>query len=187
MSDEALVQEHLQGSPDAFDQLAVRYQAKLYRLAYQALGSREDAQDAVQEILLRLLRSLHTFAGQSRFSTWLYRVAHNTILDCIRRKRRWWDRVTLEPAAGLELVFQEEETPWYQQDAEQLIHQALSALPPAQRQLLELRDLQEMSNREAAAIVGVNEGALKARLHRARASLRRVLTSHGSVRIGSAS
>ncbi|HEY3364540.1 MAG TPA: sigma-70 family RNA polymerase sigma factor [Symbiobacteriaceae bacterium] len=183
-TDEELVAAYLKGNKIAFEEIVRRYEDRLYRLSFRMLGNHHDALDAVQEILLKLLAALPKFQGRSRFGTWLYRLAANTCLD-IRRKRGRTSAESLEatlehsPATSLAVL---DDRPMdnpdlfvEQQYRENLVRAALSQLPETQRQLLTLRDLEDLSNSQVADILGIEIGALKARLHRARQALRRQL------------
>jgi len=183
-TDEELVNAYLRGNRDAFEEIVRRYEDRLYRLSYRMLGNHHDALDAVQEILLKLMAALPKFQGRSRFGTWLYRLAANTCLD-IRRKRGRTSAESLEaalehsPAIALsvqdETVADNPDVYVEQQYREQMVRAALEQLPESQRQLLVLRDLEDLSNTQVADILGIEVGALKARLHRARQALRRTL------------
>jgi RNA polymerase sigma-70 factor (ECF subfamily) len=183
-TDEELVAGYLIGSKPAFEEIVKRYEDRLYRLSFRMLGNHHDALDAVQEILLKLLAALPKFQGRSRFGTWLYRLAANTCLD-IRRKRGRTAAESLDntlehsPSASLSFLEEEpsENPDFYveQQYREKLVRAALDQLPESQRRLLELRDLEDLSNSQVASILGIEVGALKARLHRARQALKRVL------------
>lgn len=175
MSDEQLVSRYLSGDSQAFDLLARRYQERLYRLAYRMLGNREDALDAVQETLVRLLRSLSGFQGQAKFSTWLYRLAANTCIDYRRQRGRGAQTVPLEvEVAPVELV-EDPDVHCEKGFREYVLNQALKQLPDAQRLLIILRDREGLAYEQIAAVLGIEVGTLKSRLHRARGALRRVL------------
>lgn len=183
-TDEELVSAYLRGQKASFEELVRRYEDRLYRLSFRMLGNHHDALDAVQEILLKLLAALPKFQGRSRFGTWLYRLAANTCLD-IRRKRGRTTAESLEatlehsPSASLSILDpQPNDNPDQfveQQYRETLVRAALNQLPESQRRLLELRDLEDLSNSQVADILGIEVGALKARLHRARQALKRTL------------
>jgi RNA polymerase sigma-70 factor (ECF subfamily) len=183
-TDEELVTAYLRGDHEAFDEIVHRYEDRLYRLSFRMLGNHHDAMDAVQEILLKLLAALPKFQGRSRFGTWLYRLAANTCLD-IRRKRGRTAADSLEAALefspSVSLATADEwstDNPdlyMEQQYREELVRAAMARLPESQRQLLQLRDLEDLSNSQVAEILGIEVGALKARLHRARQALKRVL------------
>lgn len=185
-TDEELVAAFLKHNKAAFEELVRRYEDRLYRLSFRMLGNHHDALDAVQEILLKLLAALPKFQGRSRFGTWLYRLAANTCLD-IRRKRSRTSAESLEstlehsPSVSLAMLDDEPtgnpEVFVEQQYRENLVRAALDQLPESQRQLLVLRDLEDLSNSQVADLLGIEVGALKARLHRARQALKRTLDS----------
>lgn len=183
-TDEELVAAYLRGESATFDEIVRRYEDRLYRLSFRMLGNHHDALDAVQEILLKLLAAMPKFQGRSRFGTWLYRLAANTCLD-IRRKRGRTAADSLDavmefsPAASLatadEWSIDNPDLYVEQQYREELVRAALDRLPESQRKLLQLRDLDDLSNSQVAQMLGIEVGALKARLHRARQALKRVL------------
>jgi len=177
MRDEELVTRYQQGQSEAFDELTSRYQKKLYRLAYRMLGNHDDAQDAVQEVHIRLLKSLPNFLATAKFGTWLYRLAANTIIDFHRRRKSRGVHVPIE----IELQSPVEQSdPDHHCEAgarQEALRLALQQLPEEQRTLLILRDREGMSNQEVANILGTEVGTLKSRLHRARRGLRKLLES----------
>lgn len=176
MTDEELVARYLQGDAEAFNTLAGRYQERMQRLAMRLLGNSEDALDAVQETMVHLLRSLPSFQGQARFSTWLYRLAVNTCIDCRRHRGRSAPTVTLDSAEPRsEELTEDPDVHCEKGFREVVIDQALKALPGPQRLLIVLRDKEELPYEEIAAILNIEVGTLKSRLHRARGALRRVL------------
>jgi len=184
-TDEELVAAYLAGEKEAFEELVRRYEDRLYRLSFRMLGNHHDALDAVQEILMKLMAALPKFEGRSRFGTWLYRLAANTCLDLRRKRGRSAAEsldATLQYSPGASLAMLEEnqsvETPDEYVDhqyRENLVRAALEQLPENQRQLLVLRDIEDLSNSQVAEMLGIEVGALKARLHRARQALKRVL------------
>jgi RNA polymerase sigma-70 factor (ECF subfamily) len=183
-TDEELVAAYLKGNTAAFEEIVRRDEDRLYRLSFRMLGNHHDALDAVQEILVKLMAALPKFQGRSRFGTWLYRLAANTCLD-IRRKRGRTAAESLDatlefsPATSLTILEDEpaDNPDVYieQQYRENVVRAALDRLPESQRRLLELRDLEDLSNSQVADLLGIEVGALKARLHRARQALKRVL------------
>ncbi|HBQ25671.1 MAG TPA: RNA polymerase subunit sigma-24, partial [Syntrophomonas sp.] len=93
----------MQGDTRAFEELVSHYHNKIYALAYRYMGNEEDAYDMAQEAFLKAFRSLHTFKGNSSFSTWLYRVTTNVCLDELRRRKRRIIPLSLdEPLASQE-------------------------------------------------------------------------------------
>lgn len=181
-TDELLVADFKSGDSEAFNELAGRHQERLYRMAYRMLGTHHDALDAVQEILLRLLKSLPSFRGDAKFSTWLYRLAANTCIDYRRRLSRRTPDLPLDLDLQIAAPNEDPDTMCENGFKEFLIDQGLKELPKAQRLLLVLRDREGLSNPEVADVLGIDLGTLKSRLHRARGALRRVLEEGVMVR-----
>jgi RNA polymerase sigma-70 factor (ECF subfamily) len=102
LSEEQLVKRSLQGDLQAFEELVLGYQSKVYALTYRYMGNEEDAYDMFQETFIKAYRSLPTFKGQSSFGTWIYRIASNVCLDELRRRKRRIPTLSLdEPATTL--------------------------------------------------------------------------------------
>jgi RNA polymerase sigma-70 factor (ECF subfamily) len=183
-SDEALAARAAAGDDPAFETLVVRYQARVYRLACRLTGNDADAPDALQETFLQVYRNLATFRGDSRFSTWLYRIATNAALMQRRARAR-------RPADSLEVFLprfdadgRHAATPSELQvasRAEDLLDRRLLAeraragierLPELYREAFVLRDLEEMETAEVAAVLGLEPATVRQRVHRARLMLR---------------
>jgi len=178
-----LVQRSLAGDTDAFGQIVERYQSKVYNLALRMTGNPEDALDMAQESFLRAFRSLKTFKGDSSFSTWLYRIANNIVLDELRKRRRRPLVVISTDAfvagdegehplefSGPKSLQPEEQV--VRAERRQEIEQALQAISPEHRHILLLRDVEGFSYEEIADMLSINVGTVKSRLNRARLSLR---------------
>jgi RNA polymerase sigma-70 factor, ECF subfamily len=183
-SDEELAARAASGEDAAFDALVSRYQERVYRLAWRLTGEPEDALDVTQEVFLKLLRRLGSFRGESRFGTWLYRVATNEALMHRRAKKR-------RPAESLERFLPgfdsnglHRSTPealrvpaqaGERLDRERLAGFAMGAierLPEAYRVAFVLRDLEELSTEEVARTLGLKSATVRQRVHRARLMLR---------------
>ena len=177
MSDEKeLIRRAGQGEQNAFRQLVEQYQAAVYRLALRMCGGDAAlAEDAAQEAFVAAWRGLPRFRGDSRFSTWLYRLTTNAAIDCLRREKRHRDADDLD---GVELP-DGGDTP--QESAERsetqaAVRRALSVLSEEHRQVLLLRYMQELDYSEIAAALGVSEGTVKSRINRAKARLKELLS-----------
>jgi RNA polymerase sigma-70 factor (ECF subfamily) len=181
--DQWLVQRSLAGDTDAFRQIVERYQSKVYNLALRMTGNPEDALDIAQESFLRVFRALKTFKGDSSFSTWLYRITNNIVLDELRKRRRRPLVVMSTDAfvageegehplefSGPESLQPEEQVVWAERRRE--IEQALRSISPEHRHILLLRDVEGFSYEEIAEMLNINLGTVKSRLNRARLSLR---------------
>ncbi|HEY8450423.1 MAG TPA: sigma-70 family RNA polymerase sigma factor [Bacillota bacterium] len=178
--DGELVQRARAGDFEAFGELVARYEKKVYNLGLRYTGDPQEAEDLAQETFVRVFRALHRFRGEARFSTWLYRVATNVCLDALRRRRLRPEPVLDRPLATdegeleRELVSPEPEPATQLEAAERsaLIRREIAAVREPYRSVLILRDLQDLSYEEVAAILGVSIGTVKSRLHRARELLR---------------
>ena len=183
--DEAsLVAKAQAGDGDAFGALVRQYQNKIYRLAKHITQNDEDAEDVLQDAFLKAYEHLSGFQGNSKFYTWLVRIAVNEALMKLR-KRRGDRTVPLdEPVdTGEELVNREiavwEDNPeqrYSQSEMQQILNEAVEDLKPDFRTVFALRDIEEMSTEETAEILGISVPAVKSRLLRARLSLREKLT-----------
>ena len=160
-----------QGEQDAFRQLVEAYQAPVYRLALRMCsGDAALAEDAAQEAFLAAWRGLPRFRGDSRLSTWLYRLTTNAAIDCLRREKRHRDTDDLE---GVELAERSE--------TQTAVRAALSTLSEEHRQVLLLRYMQELDYSEIAAALAVSEGTVKSRINRAKARLKEILSGGGNL------
>ena len=186
-TDEALAARAAAGEAAAFEELVERYQARVFRLASRLVGN-DDALDVAQEAFLQIFRRLGSFRGESRFGTWVYRVATNAALMHLRARAR---RPTepLEPflpsfdragrhvgtPAELQVVMHVEE----RLDRERLARHAMTAvmrLPESYRVAFVLRDLEELTTEEVAEALRLQPATVRQRVHRARLMLRGYLS-----------
>jgi len=183
-SDETLAARAAAGDETAFEEIVARYQARVFRLACRLSGDESDAADVLQETFLQVYRNLGSFRGESRFGTWLYRIATNAALMQRRARSR-------RPAESLEAYLPRFDvnglhvaTPaelLVATRAEELLDRQLLAekakagverLPELLREAFVLRDLEEMSTAEVAQVLGLEPAAVRQRVHRARMMLR---------------
>mgnify|MGYP000863225331 CR=1 FL=1 len=176
-----LIKRCQSGDLCAYDQLMQRYEKKVYALCYRMSGSKDDAADLAQETFLKAFRALPMFKGQASFSTWLYRIAVNTCLDEQRKRKKRRQLVSLDQALKTEdgelpRQFPDEApdplTVTVTRELQAEIQALLTKLPPAQRAVVVMRDLEGFSYEEMAAVLQIKMGTLKSRLNRARARLR---------------
>ena len=173
LDDGALAERARDGSRRAFSELVRRHQAVVYRSCYRILGNREDAKDASQEAFVRAYRKLDTFRGGSTFRTWMLRVAMNVSLN--ERGRRELPRAHVgfaESVAGPESP----EAELMSSEAATQVHQALQLVRPDHRAAIVLRDLEGLTYRETAEVLGITEGTAKSWVHRGREGLKGLLT-----------
>jgi RNA polymerase sigma-70 factor (ECF subfamily) len=181
-ADEAkLIARSLKQDPDAFGQLVERYATIIVNLAYRMVGDRTEAEDLAQETFVAAFKSLPTFRAESKFSTWLYRIAANKCKDWLRAKRPGQGIQDVDVDVDEMLdggVAAEERTPErllsQQQVAEQL-DRAIQRLPPLYREAFVLKHVDGLSYEEMQEIVGVNVDTLKMRVYKGRLQLSREL------------
>ena len=175
--DAELVLRWREGDPRAFETLVRRHERRVFGLLMRMLGNREDAEDASQETFLNLHRHGHRFRRESRFSTFVYRVAVNAALNRRRtlgRRRAHMERLTEHQAVGLDVPA----TPRAPEDAaageevRDRVSQGILTLSPALRAPLVLYDIEGLPYGEIARVLGLAEGTVKSRIHRARRALR---------------
>ena len=173
-TDEALAERALT-EPQAFNQLVVRYQDRLYGLAYRMTGQSSDARDLAQDAFVRAFRHLGTFQPGRRFAPWLYRIAVNLCLDYRQRRP---PTVSL----GDQELPQRELSPEarvIQREEQQRVQRAILALPPKYRAVIVLRHLEDLTYEEIAATLGLPINTVRTHLFRAREALRKALKDDG--------
>ena len=179
-----LVAQARRGDMAAFTQLVERYERKIFRLAQNITQNREDAEDVMQEAFLKAYEHLDGFEGNSKFYTWLVRIAVNESLMKLR-KRKWDKTVWLdEPVETGDDVVTREIAVWDdnpeerfgKDELQEILDKAVQSLPPIYRSVFVLRDIEELSIEETAKALDLTVPAVKSRLLRARLQLREKLT-----------
>jgi RNA polymerase sigma-70 factor (ECF subfamily) len=191
LSDEEVVERVLAGEVELFEILMRRYNQRLYRVARAILVDDAEAEDVMQDAYVRAYSHLGQFAGRSSFATWLTRIAVHEALARARRGRRL---VKIEDLAShkesaMDAISSPEAGPEQRaidRDFQGVLETAITALPESYRSVLVLREVEGLSTAEAAESLGITEGLVKTRLHRARAALRREMENRSrSVLAGS--
>ena len=180
-----LVAAAKEGDAAAFEELVNRYESKIFRLTKNITGNHEDAEDAMQDAFLKAYAHLDGFQGDSRFYTWLVRIAANEALMRLRKRRP--GQLSLdEPIEGDDDLMPRELEDWRpspereyaQAEMQGILADAIEKLEPEYRIVLVLRDLEELSTQETADALGISVTAVKSRLLRARLKLRERLNRH---------
>ncbi|MBI4589640.1 MAG: sigma-70 family RNA polymerase sigma factor [Candidatus Rokubacteria bacterium] len=179
--DSELVERCRAGDLSAFEPLVEKYRQRVWRLAFYILRDREEAWDVAQEAFVRAYQSLPTFRGQSAFYTWVFRIVVNLATDRQRQRAarsralggepvpaEEWGRTMPDPTAGPELLA-------VRAEERELIRRALDSLPPNQRTIIMLSDVEGLVYREIAEALGIPMGTVMSRLHNARKRLRTLL------------
>jgi RNA polymerase sigma-70 factor, ECF subfamily len=180
----ALVAKARQGDTAAYNQLMNRYSPKIYRLAKHITQHEEDAEDVLQETFLKAFEHLGDFQGQSKFYTWIVRIAVNESLMKLRKRKS--DRTvpldepldTGEDTVVREIAVWDEnpEQKYSREELGQILDDAVQTLRPVFRTVFVLRDIEELSTEETAEALGISIPAVKSRLLRARLQLREKLS-----------
>jgi RNA polymerase sigma-70 factor (ECF subfamily) len=182
ISDDDLVSRVRAGETGLFEMLMRRYNQRLFRVIRSVVANDDQAEDVLQEAWVRAYEHLDQFAGRASFSTWVARIAFHEALARARKSRRW---TPLENPEG-EIMAEAErrqttsETPEMQAERSQLgrmLQAAVDALPESYRSVFVLREVEQFSTTETAECLELSEEAVKTRLHRSRAMLRRDLES----------
>lgn len=177
-----LVAAAKRGQASAFGELCNRHTKQLLRVTQRIMRNREDAEDAVQDSFLSAFVHLADFDERSRFSTWLTRIAINSALAKIRKKRGKIEVAIDEPdeAGAIKLQFElsdaapnPEET-YRRRERNEILGTAIRKLRPRARKVVEFHQLQEYSIKETAKLLGISAAAAKARMFHARAALRQM-------------
>src|SRR5579863_8235404 len=174
----------LAGEKHLFHELIRPCERSIFLLLFSLLKNEADAEDAAQDTVIKVYRNLHLFRGDAQFRTWVLSIARNEGLGRLRR-------VATRREESLEAASEDQTgdytpailTSWRevpstaleQKELGALLRQAIEALPEIYRNIVILRDIEEMDIRETAAILGISEGAVKVRLHRARGMLQKEL------------
>src|SRR6202165_2241779 len=180
-----LVAAAKRGDTHAFEELVNRYEAKIFRLTMNITRNREDAEDAMQDAFLKSYAHLKDFQEDSRFYTWLVRIAANAALMRLRKRRP--NQVSLdEPIEGDDDLMPRELEDWgpspeqrfAQTEMNEILSEVIDELEPDFRIVFVLRDVEELSTEETAKALGISVPAVKSRLLRARLNLRQKLNRY---------
>lgn len=181
MDDVEAVRATLAGDHDAFARIVDRYTPVVYSLALRYLGREQEAEDAVQEVFLRAFDALSRFQLSRRFYSWLYTIAVNHLRNVRNKRRRRGsdDMLPYEDGVAAEEVQRPLADPpseLERSEGEAMVRSALARLQPKYRDVLVLRQFQELSVAEVAEILDLPEGTVKTNLHRAKKALAAMLT-----------
>ena len=174
---------------EAFNELVNRYGDKIYRTALRITHNPSDAQDVLQDVFIKLMKNLHTLRGESKFSTWLYRVAANASFMHLRYEKKYKNEVSLEEYVSYDedgVLKGVEIKDWsdrpdevlLSKEAMEVIERALNELPVHHRVVVHLRDMEGLTNPEVAEVLGLSIKCVATRVHRARLILRDKLSDY---------
>ena len=180
MDENRLIQRAAAGDAEAFNALMGMHERRMYAVALRMCANPEDAQDCLQEAMIRVYRAIAGFKAQSSFSTWVYRITMNTCLDELRRRKN-------RPNTSLDDLVDAgwspsdgEDTPekhMLRREAQALLQRFIGELPEDMRAAVVLRDVQGFSYDEIAEMLDTNVGTIKSRISRGREKLREKITA----------
>jgi len=185
-----LLDRLIERDEQAFSEIVRLYGDKVFSLIYRMLGNRQEAEDVAQDVFITVFKTIESFRGEAKFSTWLLRIAANHAKNRIKHlARRPTEGADPDDVSQLRTlpdrpsppVQARIETPDAMLEAaqtERLMQEAIANLPEDQRLLVVLRDVEEMSYQEIEEITGLPEGTIKSRLHRARMAIKEWLDRH---------
>jgi len=173
-ADEELMQAFARGDSEAMNELVGRHGRRLYGFLYRSLGARERAEDAYQEVFLKVVKSAPNYKPSSRFTAWLYTIARNVVIDQVRRDRFRVTESLDGPAFGDDGVSRVEMSPGDEPDPEEhlrgaelndALEFAIGGLPEEQREVFLLRERAGLSFKEIAALTKAPLNTVKTRMH----------------------
>ena len=169
-----------QGDQEALKEIFDKYHKKVYRIAYGVVRQREEALDIVQEVFIKLFRSIKNFKGRSQFYTYLYRMVMNTAIDHARKAGKQFissldQEGSFEPSDNVE---QGPERMLLQKELEGRVKLAMDKLPAEQRAALIFRDVEGLSYQEMSEAMGCSIGTVMSRLHYGRRRIQELLKDY---------
>ncbi len=193
-AEEALFIQRLKARDEAaLEALIAQYGAKVFGLALRITADRQDAEEVLQDVFWRVLQNIDSFRGESKLSSWIYRITTNTALMKVRERPKN-QHIPLEeqlgPAMTEDGMIAEPVVDWTQlptaelerRELAQRLEEAIDQMPSDYRTVFVLRDMEGLSTEEACEVLGLSVAALKSRLHRARLFLRKQLADYVTAR-----
>ncbi len=184
MDDRELVKRTLEGDKKAFEELVLRYEKKIYNYVLKMVGDRELAVDICQETFLKAYVALNTYKPAFRFSTWIFSIAHNLVIDYYRKAKIETVPLYIKDSEDEEIKLQIEadvkgpDALYAEKEREEILRRAVDKLPQDLRELIVLRHMQELSYMEISQITGLSIPTIKNKLFKAREILRRLLEDY---------
>ncbi len=184
LTDGELIQTAIRGREDGFEELVRRYQRPIIGYIYRMLNNYDASLDVTQEVFIKVYNSLERYSSEYKFSTWLYRIAHNAAIDYMRRNSVNQQSIETENADGTYQLQIESSQPNPEQERERSewrkeIETVVKCLPQVYRELILLRHAQDLSYDEIAEITNLPLGTVKNRLFRAREMMREIFVERG--------
>lgn len=172
-----LIAAAVAGDRDAFTQLVRRHEDAVFNMSYRMLSHREDARDVCQEIFLTVFQRIREFRGESRFGTWIFRIAVNRCRDELRRRKtvKHTRPIALDPESSTPAREPSPEAVARGKELEEIVSGCIAAMPDDLREMIVLRDVQDLAYEEIAHVLDMPLGTVRSRLSRARSCLAELL------------
>ncbi|MEM5566991.1 sigma-70 family RNA polymerase sigma factor [Psychroserpens sp. AS72] len=177
-NDQILINQIIEGDANAFSVLVDRYKSLVFTLALRMLKNREEAEEVAQDTFIKTYKSLDRFKGDSKFSTWIYRVCYNTCLDRIKKNKKHLNDVEINEFTAHEVkTIDNALTNIEAKEQEKAIQRCIESLPSEDSFLLTLYYFDDLSLDEISKVVGITANSIKVKLFRCRKKLATILRS----------
>jgi len=180
--DQSLARKAADGDRDAFNQLVLSYEKKVFNIAYRMCGNYEDASELAQEAFIKVFKSIDSFRADSEFGTWIYRITVNVCLDYSRKQKNNNKMVINDPSEEDYIMYNlpsKEKSPSDYAESRETIREisdALGKLKEDQKAMIVLRDIEGFTYNEISKMLKISEGTVKSRINRARLALSNILS-----------
>ncbi len=171
-SDEIIVEEVKRGASEAYGELIERYEHRLKRYGKKFLSRKEDIEDLVQDIFVKAYEHLNAFDSKLRFSPWIYRIAHNTFINELKRQSRYGNVFDAEVILPLVPAQEKTDTPILEQEITEELEHLLTFLEPKYREVIVLYYYENLQYQEISDVLKISVSAVGVRMTRAREKLR---------------
>jgi len=180
LDEKQLITRTQAGDTQAFNPLVIKYQSRIYTHILGRVKNTETAKDLTQETWLKAFRGIHTFHGNSAFSSWLYRIAENVCIDFFRKQKTEHDIAPLHTINERRIIdtYPDPSQNLEKQERKRVLRAAIQHLPPMRKKVFLLRYVQELPIKKIAAIINRSEGTVKTHLSKAHHQLRDLLTHY---------
>jgi len=180
ISDESLVIDTLNGDLAAFEELVNRYKNRVFSIVYRMIGQYQEAEDITQEVFINIYEKLYQFDTGKKFAPWVYRIASNTSISALRKKKNVvvLDFDDVQHVTYENSIAGESYNPQFIYEREELkglINEAIMELPENYRMVIILRYQMDLDNQEIASILDISKENIEVRVHRARKALRQII------------
>lgn len=173
MQDKELIAQILENKDKGFEMLVKRYQNSVLNIAYSLIGNKHQAEDIAQEVFIKVYKSIETFRGLSKISTWLYRITLNSSYDFLRRRKKF---VPLDEYGPIQAPHTSSTDFLERKEKKELVQKAIDGLPFKYRKVVVLKDIENLSYKDIANVLQCRIGTVESRLFRARKMLKNILT-----------